>query len=264
VPVVRLATLYRAGWTKLPLRRGLDGVLPEEILRRKSKFGFETPQEAWLRGPLRPRIEGWLRQDRPLWQLAEARDVARLAAEVWNSPTLDQERAQMLFRLLCSTAGWRRSTWRSSRRPATHVGPSLRDGQGVSERLAYVQPDRCFGVIPHAVEDGTNERLHLTASRRRRRAGGLAFAQPTDAFGLPLNEPLATARGRIEGSLRFREAGCLTMNILLCNHYAGSRVMAWSTALLPGAGVGQAGTPCHHRGRLALARPAAESDCKMG
>ena len=44
--------LYDRGWTKEPLRRGLVGLLPPEILRRRSKLGFETPQDRWLVGPL--------------------------------------------------------------------------------------------------------------------------------------------------------------------------------------------------------------------
>ena len=47
-------TLYSRGWIKEPLRRGLAGMLPQSILRRRTKSGFETPQADWLRGPLRP------------------------------------------------------------------------------------------------------------------------------------------------------------------------------------------------------------------
>src|SRR5262249_21538646 len=54
-------TLYRSGWTKLPLRLGLAKELPEKVRWRRTKFGFETPQEKWLCGPLRPHIEKWLK-----------------------------------------------------------------------------------------------------------------------------------------------------------------------------------------------------------
>ena len=46
--------LYRQGWTKYPLRLGLKDHLPTKIRDRRSKFGFETPQDKWLCGALRP------------------------------------------------------------------------------------------------------------------------------------------------------------------------------------------------------------------
>jgi asparagine synthase (glutamine-hydrolysing) len=58
-----LATLpadmrLRHGWTKRILRDALVGVLPEPVRRRKTKLGFDTPQSAWLAGPL----AGWLHE----------------------------------------------------------------------------------------------------------------------------------------------------------------------------------------------------------
>ncbi len=39
----------RAGWTKYCLRRGAQGQVPAEILNRKDKLGFATPEEEWFR-----------------------------------------------------------------------------------------------------------------------------------------------------------------------------------------------------------------------
>jgi Asparagine synthase len=70
--------LYHSGWTKWPLRLGLRKTLPDKILYRRSKLGFEVPQDKWLYGPFRPILEDWLRQDRPLWKYVERAGVQHL------------------------------------------------------------------------------------------------------------------------------------------------------------------------------------------
>ena len=92
-------SLYSRGWTKEPLRRGLQGVLPPSILRRRTKFGFETPQDAWLRGDLRPTLESWLQGDSPLWQYVEPLQARRLAADFWSARPKGEEQGQALLRL---------------------------------------------------------------------------------------------------------------------------------------------------------------------
>jgi asparagine synthase (glutamine-hydrolysing) len=42
----------RDGWTKWLLRVSMDGVLPQEIVWRKDKTGYETPQRAWMQDPI--------------------------------------------------------------------------------------------------------------------------------------------------------------------------------------------------------------------
>jgi asparagine synthase (glutamine-hydrolysing) len=91
--------LYERGWTKVPLRRGLKGLLPESILRRRTKWGFETPQDAWLRGELRPALESWLAGDSPLWQFSDPIQARRLAADVWSGRAKGEEPGQALMRL---------------------------------------------------------------------------------------------------------------------------------------------------------------------
>ncbi|SRR5579875_3059712 len=93
------STLYHHGWTKWPLRLGLNSTLPEKIRLRRSKFGFEVPQDNWLCHPLRPALESWLRQDRPLWNYVERADVQRLADTTWRIHGRQNEQGQALFRL---------------------------------------------------------------------------------------------------------------------------------------------------------------------
>lgn len=44
------------GWTKWILREGMSNVLPEAVRLRKSKLGFSTPQQEWLRKDARGTI----------------------------------------------------------------------------------------------------------------------------------------------------------------------------------------------------------------
>ena len=92
-------TLYHYGWTKYPLRTGLKDVLPYSLQTRRSKLGFEVPQDKWLCGPLRPTLETWLKQDRPLWNYVERADVKQLATTMWQQQGNKAEIGQTLFRL---------------------------------------------------------------------------------------------------------------------------------------------------------------------
>ena len=92
-------TLYHHGWTKWPLRVGLRNTLLDKILYRRTKFGFEVPQDKWLCGPLRPELENWLMRDRPLWDYVEREDVQHLANQTWQLTGKRKEYGQTLFRL---------------------------------------------------------------------------------------------------------------------------------------------------------------------
>jgi asparagine synthase (glutamine-hydrolysing) len=92
-------TLHHSGWTKWPLRLGLRKTLPGKILYRRTKLGFEVPQDKWLCGPLRPEFEHWLRQDRPLWEYVERADVQHLANRTWQLDGKWEEPGEALFRL---------------------------------------------------------------------------------------------------------------------------------------------------------------------
>ena len=91
--------LYQRGWTKLPLRLGLSGQLPQMVRDRRSKFGFETPRDRWLRGPLRPALQRWLASDRPLWDHVERSRVRELAERTWSGAEKGEELGQELFRM---------------------------------------------------------------------------------------------------------------------------------------------------------------------
>ena len=92
-------TLYSRGWTKWPLRQGLKDVLPPQIRSRRSKTGFEVPQNAWLCGSLRPVLERWLLADRPLWQIVDRAEVSQVAHQTWAGRSPKEELGQSLFRL---------------------------------------------------------------------------------------------------------------------------------------------------------------------
>jgi hypothetical protein len=74
-------------------------MLPQSILRRRTKFGFETPQSDWLRGPLRSVLESWVKSDAPIWNYAERDKVRELCREVWTRCTSGDETGQSLMRL---------------------------------------------------------------------------------------------------------------------------------------------------------------------
>jgi len=78
------STLFQRGWTKVPLRLGLADVLPQQVARRKIKLGFEVPQGDWLRGPLRPLLEEWLRGDRFIWEYVDRSTINQIANSFWN------------------------------------------------------------------------------------------------------------------------------------------------------------------------------------
>jgi asparagine synthase (glutamine-hydrolysing) len=105
------AQKIRGTTTKLVLRNAMRGKLPDEVLNRTDKKGFETPQATWLRGSLRPwaesmlysasfRERGWIDQ--------------KAALRVWrrflSQPYLHQA---VLFRWL-SLEAWARMYLKSS------------------------------------------------------------------------------------------------------------------------------------------------------
>lgn len=92
-------TLYRRGWTKEPLRLGLNNELPPEIRYRRSKIGFWTPQDEWLCNHLRLELESLLKKDRPVWDYVEREDVLCLAEQTWRLKGKQEEPGQALFRM---------------------------------------------------------------------------------------------------------------------------------------------------------------------
>ncbi len=56
VAALPLNLKLRDGWTKYCLRRGAQGKVPPEILKRKDKLGFATPEDDWFRQALKQDI----------------------------------------------------------------------------------------------------------------------------------------------------------------------------------------------------------------
>jgi asparagine synthase (glutamine-hydrolysing) len=71
----------REGTTKAVFRRAMRGVVPDEILDRKDKIGFATPERRWL-DALRPWVETVLRGDAA--RRVGALDLPRVTDE-WNA-----------------------------------------------------------------------------------------------------------------------------------------------------------------------------------
>jgi asparagine synthase (glutamine-hydrolysing) len=92
---MKTSALYSKGWLKEPLRRAMLSVLPDDVVRRRDKKGFEAPQNAWLRGPLKPLLDRISDGD-PVWGYTDrAAGHTLLNAASWS-----EEDGQKLFRLL--------------------------------------------------------------------------------------------------------------------------------------------------------------------
>lgn len=83
---------HRPGAQKALLASAMEGILPPEILRQKKRT-FTLPWEEWLRGPLRSRVEGSLREVAPslkcYWKPEGAQEVwaAFVAGKTsWSRP----------------------------------------------------------------------------------------------------------------------------------------------------------------------------------
>jgi asparagine synthase (glutamine-hydrolysing) len=101
------------GTTKVVLRRALSGIIPEAIRVRQDKIGFATPQEQWLRGPLRPVAEevfasssfaqrGYVQAEcvRRMWRRLLAGEQ-RYSRAVWRCLNLE-----LWLRYTIDTPGW--------------------------------------------------------------------------------------------------------------------------------------------------------------
>jgi asparagine synthase (glutamine-hydrolysing) len=54
--------ISQEGETKSVFRRAMRGIVPDEILDRKDKIGFQTPEQQWLTS-MAETVRGWLRAD---------------------------------------------------------------------------------------------------------------------------------------------------------------------------------------------------------
>ena len=54
--------ISQSGETKSVFRAAMRGIVPDEILNRKDKIGFQTPEELWLTS-MASKVREWLRAD---------------------------------------------------------------------------------------------------------------------------------------------------------------------------------------------------------
>ena len=96
----------RGGATKVLLKRAARGKVPDEIIDRPKK-GFGIPLAAWLRGPLRARIEDIAARS-PLWDTGL---LDRAAFAAWNGEHQQKRRdhAKALWALLVLDHWYRRN-----------------------------------------------------------------------------------------------------------------------------------------------------------
>ena len=52
-----LTQKMRKGWTKYVMRNAMRPFVPEKVLYRKSKLGFDTPEDQWFRNRLYPMVK---------------------------------------------------------------------------------------------------------------------------------------------------------------------------------------------------------------
>lgn len=90
-------TLYHKGWTKYPIRKGMDQLLPQSILYRKSKWGFETPQQHWLEQSFKKQLDEWVLNSNPVFEIIEQKAVSNLLEKIRRSK--DKEQNQLFFRI---------------------------------------------------------------------------------------------------------------------------------------------------------------------
>jgi asparagine synthase (glutamine-hydrolysing) len=93
---------FRRGMTKRLLVDALGDRLPESLRARRTKLGFDTPQAAWMKGPLGESLEGRLRQSDRMDSLVDRPAAGRAFTEFRRGSKRIPHFA--LFRLACLAA----------------------------------------------------------------------------------------------------------------------------------------------------------------
>jgi asparagine synthase (glutamine-hydrolysing) len=57
---------FEGGWSKSIFRKAIGGLVPKGIQYRKDKKGFTVPENAWMRGPLKPFMVEMFRSNTPM------------------------------------------------------------------------------------------------------------------------------------------------------------------------------------------------------
>ena len=112
----------QGGATKFVLREAMRGRLPDKVLRRTDKKGFDTPQSAWLQGAMRPWVEDILRSN----SFRQRGWIDHAAAvKVWKRFRTHPVRNQaLLFRWL-SLEMWARTFLKPSTAFQFRLNPSI-------------------------------------------------------------------------------------------------------------------------------------------
>lgn len=85
----------RKGYTKAIMRDALDGILPKAIQKRKSKLGFETPQDVWMSGKLSNYFTNYFQKmDNPYFDTKEIQ-------EAFNGYPNNRISSELFFRIYC-------------------------------------------------------------------------------------------------------------------------------------------------------------------
>ncbi|WP_207495314.1 asparagine synthase (glutamine-hydrolyzing) [Aridibaculum aurantiacum] len=75
------------GFTKAILRDALKDIMPQEILSRKSKVGFNTPMLEWMKGPWKEELEDTLSSSAFInASLINAKEVSKKIRQIINNP----------------------------------------------------------------------------------------------------------------------------------------------------------------------------------
>lgn len=64
------------GWSKWVLRKAMDGKMPNDITWRKNKFGFEAPENIWMKGHL-PEMKAMLLRSPLILDLARKSEIEK-------------------------------------------------------------------------------------------------------------------------------------------------------------------------------------------
>jgi asparagine synthase (glutamine-hydrolysing) len=91
------SVLFTNGWTKYPLRMSMLKKLPSEISYRKTKWGFETPQQLWLKDALRNIFSQWIKEDKPLDTVIPHENIINIANNFWRKGLIED--GQLLLRV---------------------------------------------------------------------------------------------------------------------------------------------------------------------
>jgi len=72
----------RNGWSKVAIRRAMEGALPEVVRMRKTKLGFAVPGRLWLAGDLKHQVTALLEDNLRCQNYVDPQIVRRW----YNSP----------------------------------------------------------------------------------------------------------------------------------------------------------------------------------